>query len=213
MTTDISSVQNPKVKRLLALQQKSSERRQARCFVVEGLRELRHCMSAGFQIETLFVCPDFLREEDLAPLLHASSSAEKEPQVFTVSGYVYEKIAYRGSTEGVVAIVRTRHLTLDDLHLSDHPLVVVLESVEKPGNLGAVLRSADAASSPLSCKTPCLITIPTCVGPPPSSWARSLPVSPSSGVRQPTPISASPCLAVSTRSMSLSVLPFFFSRP
>ena len=147
MTTDISSVQNPKVKRLLALQQKSSERRQARCFVVEGLRELRHCISAGFQVETLFVCPDFLREEDLAPLLHALPSAEKEPQVFTVSGYVYKKIAYRGSTEGVVAIVRTRHLTLDDLHLSDHPLVVVLESVEKPGNLGAVLRSADAAAA------------------------------------------------------------------
>ena len=66
---------------------------------------------------------------------------------YEVSRAVYEKIAYRGSTEGVMAVVRARHLSLDDLQLSEKPLIVVLESVEKPGNLGAVLRSADAAQA------------------------------------------------------------------
>ena len=66
-------------------------------------------------------------------------------RTFEVSKEVYEKVAYRGSTEGVIAEVRTRNLTLHDLKQSQNPLIVVLESVEKPGNLGAILRSADAA--------------------------------------------------------------------
>jgi len=65
--------------------------------------------------------------------------------VFRVSKEVYSKVAYREGTEGIIAEVKARKLTLDDLELGDKPLVAVLESVEKPGNLGAVLRSADAA--------------------------------------------------------------------
>ena len=64
-----------------------------------------------------------------------------------VSRNVYERIAYRGGTEGIVAVVEARATSLGDLQLSDSPLIVVLESVEKPGNLGAVLRSADAAGA------------------------------------------------------------------
>ena len=145
MTVDISSIQNPKVKRLLALQQKSSTRREAGCFVVEGRRELLHCINAGFGVETVFVCPELFSEDECRDILQ--QMAGDMPQLYTVSGYVYEKIAYRGSTEGVMAIVKTRQLALDDLQLSEHPLIIVLESVEKPGNLGAVLRSADAAAA------------------------------------------------------------------
>ncbi|MDE6807345.1 MAG: RNA methyltransferase, partial [Prevotella sp.] len=126
----ISSVQNPKVKRLLALQQKSSERRKTGLFVVEGHRELQHCLNAGYEVDTIF---------SLEPLTLDFG------QCFRVTSQVYERMAYRGSTEGVIAIVKARSLMLSDLRLSDHPLIVVLESVEKPGNLGAVLRSADAA--------------------------------------------------------------------
>lgn len=133
----ITSGQNPKIKHLLQLQQKSAERRKTGLFVVEGRRELEHCMEAGYEVESVFVSEDF-RE----PLLRLADAP-----CYEVSRAVYEKIAYRGSTEGVVAIVRERHLMLDDLQLGEHPLIVVLERVEKPGNLGAVLRSADAAKA------------------------------------------------------------------
>jgi len=129
----LTSPSNPKIKRLLALQQKSSARREAGLFVVEGQRELQHCIDAGFEIDSVFYCPDFFSGQ---------IAAEKK---FEVSRPVYEKIAMRESTEGVIAEVRTKERRLEELALPERPLVVVLESVEKPGNLGAVLRSADAA--------------------------------------------------------------------
>lgn len=137
--TFLSSLQNPKVKQLLTLQQKSSERRKAGLFVVEGQRELGHCVDAGFELEAVFCCPELCPEAVL--------DRYSIPYIYNVSPEVYEKIAYRGGTEGVVALVRTRQLQLDDLQLSEHPLLVVVESVEKPGNLGAILRSADAAGA------------------------------------------------------------------
>lgn len=138
---DITSVQNPRIKHLMQLQQKSSVRRREELFVVEGRRELEHCLAAGYELDSLFVCPE-VNEGIL--------SSVKNLPFFTISSSVYERIAYRGSTEGVVAIARERRLTLGDLSFSDEgktPLVIVLESVEKPGNLGAVLRSADAAAA------------------------------------------------------------------
>lgn len=142
----ISSMQNPKLKQLLLLQQKASERRKKRLFVVEGQRETGHCMEAGFEIDSAFVCPEVqqVTEVSLSPIL--ASLAERH-RLFEVSREIYEKIAYRGSTEGIVAEVRMRDLSLQALKLSQHPLIVVLESVEKPGNLGAILRSADAAGA------------------------------------------------------------------
>ena len=139
----ISSVQNPKVKKLVALQQKSSVRRKEGLFVVEGCRELQHCLEAGYVADTVFYCPSIMKEQgDELPagLLDSAVSIE-------VTEPVYEKIAYRGSTEGIVATVHSRTWGLDDLTLRENPLIVVLERVEKPGNLGAVLRSADAAGA------------------------------------------------------------------
>jgi len=132
----ITSLQNARVKRLVQLQQKSSERRRSGLFVVEGQRELMHCVEAGYEVEEVYML------EGGAWKVEGSS-----PAVFTVSPQVYEKMAYRGSTEGVIATVRQRNLTLVDLQLPANPLIMVLESVEKPGNLGAVLRSADAAKA------------------------------------------------------------------
>lgn len=130
----ISSAQNPKIKHLLALQQKSQERRREGLFVVEGRRELEHCIHAGYEVESIF---------SLAP----SPSPIAEGRNYTVSAQVYEKIAYRGSTEGVIAIMKAKQHKLEQLQLKANPLIVVLERVEKPGNLGAVLRSADAAQA------------------------------------------------------------------
>ena len=134
----ISSPQNPRIKRLMLLQQRSQQRRSEQRIVVEGSRELQHCINAGFKVETVFYCPSLFDIEKLQIV---------DFELVEVTPQVYEKIAYRGSTEGVIAIVEPRLLSLDDLELGDNPLIVVLEGVEKPGNIGAVLRSADAAQA------------------------------------------------------------------
>ena len=134
----ITSAQNPKIKLLLELQQKSSVRRQHGLFVVEGRREIERCINSGYQVDTLFWCPEIFGTE--------------EPQVegarlFQVTTDIYNKVAYRGGTEGVIAEVNVRQQTLKDLKLQKRALVVVMESVEKPGNVGAILRTADAANA------------------------------------------------------------------
>ena len=135
-TTQITSTQNPKIKSLVALQQKASARREQGLFVVEGRREMEHCINAGFHIRQLFHC------QEMCSLPH---SIPDTCDIYDVSPTVYEKIAYRGSTEGIIATVEARQNKLQDLALGENPLIIVLESVEKPGNLGAILRSADAA--------------------------------------------------------------------
>ncbi len=134
----ITSTQNQRIKHLLLLQQKSAQRRADGLFVVEGRREVEHCLEAGFTLRSAFVCEEIAE----APL-----SLPQDVEVVPVSRNVYERIAYRGGTEGIVAVVEVRKAELSDLRLSSSPLIVVLESVEKPGNLGAVLRSADAAGA------------------------------------------------------------------
>ena len=168
----ITSPSNPKIKRLLALQQKSSARREAGLFVVEGRRELQHCLDAGFTVDTIFVCPSLHGSQPLQtsgfagplpplrggplpltcrgwqrPGEAAAASASEQTKIYEVSEEVYAKISYREGTEGVIAEVKTPERKMEDIVLPENPLIVVLESVEKPGNLGAVLRSADAAGA------------------------------------------------------------------
>ena len=151
----ITSAQNPKIKNLLLLQEKSKARREQGLFVVEGRRELEHCLEAGFQVRTLFICPELAGDEALSGAFTRTgprsgaegraSSPATDPLVIEIPENLYRKVAYRESTEGIIAEVECKERRLEDLELSEHPLVMVLESVEKPGNLGAVLRSADAA--------------------------------------------------------------------
>lgn len=136
----IVSLQNARVKQVVTLQQKSAERRKQGLFVVEGIRELQHCLEAGFTINSIFFCPELTDANPLPQLSENIAAYEVSPEV-------YEKMAYRGTTEGVIAIVQARQLRLRDLQLKKQPLLMVLESVEKPGNLGAILRSADAAGA------------------------------------------------------------------
>jgi len=143
----ITSTQNPRIKHLLLLQQKSSQRKKDGLFVVEGRREVEHCLAAGFTLRTVFVCEEIGGSDPPQPSLKGKESAPFKGELERVSPNVYERIAYRGGTEGIVAVVEERRLGLRDLKLSASPLIVVLESVEKPGNLGAVLRSADAAGA------------------------------------------------------------------
>lgn len=136
----ITSAQNPKIKDLLALQEKSKERRKKGLFVVEGRRELMHCMEAGYEPHTVFFCNEIITKEDLNDIIsHCDCNLIEIPQ------HLYDKVAYRGGTEGIIAEMRCKDMSLTALKLKENPLVVILESVEKPGNLGAVLRSADAS--------------------------------------------------------------------
>lgn len=140
----ITSAQNPKIKNLLLLQEKSKARREQGLFVVEGQRELAHCLQAGYTVKTVFVCPEIAGSAGEEAL---SSSQAFKPAIIEIPEQLYRKVAYRESTEGIIAEVEYKALTLDDLQLPENPLIMVLESVEKPGNLGAVLRSADAAGA------------------------------------------------------------------
>ena len=156
-TEIITSAQNPKVRNLLLLQEKSKARREQGLFVVEGRRELEHCLEAGFTVRTVFVCPALAGEETLssaslrdpvrANAPERAPSPAREPLTIEIPESLYRKVAYRDSTEGIIAEVEARERSLEDLKLRENPLIVVLESVEKPGNLGAVLRSADAAGA------------------------------------------------------------------
>lgn len=138
----ITSAQNPKIQNLLVLQEKSKERKRQGLFVVEGRRELLHCIEAGYEPYSVFICSDIISESDL------DTFAGKCPcSFFDLPRHLYDKVAYRGGTEGIIAELHCKRRDLKDLKLKDNPLIVILESVEKPGNLGAVLRSADASGA------------------------------------------------------------------
>lgn len=137
----ISSLQNPAVKKILQLQEKSRARRKENSFVVEGVREISLAIKGGFEIRELYYNPELFPAEKAGNLV--SSSAE----IIELSPEVYGKIAYRGSTEGVIAVVASRELSLNNIKLKNaNPLILVAEAPEKPGNIGALLRTADAAA-------------------------------------------------------------------
>lgn len=134
----ITSAQNPKIKALLALE-KTRERRRQGVFVIEGKKEVKMALDAGYDINNLFFCEDIISSEEIAEL------SVSDKLLIPVSKDVFDKIAIRESTGGVLAVAKQREHGLDKLKLSDNPLLLILESVEKPGNLGAILRTADAA--------------------------------------------------------------------
>ncbi len=139
----ITSAQNPRVKRLLRLQQKAADRREEGLTVVEGLRELTIAAGAGVEIIELYHCPAL---PNAAPPGELASLARFAVQVWELAPVAFERIAYREGSDGVIALVRPPAVRLADLRLPPHPLLLVAEAVEKPGNLGALLRTADAAA-------------------------------------------------------------------
>ncbi|HQB08207.1 MAG TPA: hypothetical protein PK712_10125, partial [Rectinema sp.] len=129
----ITSARNPRIKELILLQSKSRERREKALFVVEGQREVNRAIAAGFVPVSIFYCPEYMESTDLPEVVVGV-------ELFEVSANLYDRIAYRGSTEGVIALMRMKPLLPERITLSDNPLVIVVESIEKPGNLGAIFR-------------------------------------------------------------------------
>lgn len=134
----ITSTQNPKIKNLLALE-KPRERRKQCLFVIEGMKEIRMALDAGYKIGNLFFCDEVITPTELQSL------GTDDKLLVPVSKDVFDKIAMRENSGGVLAVAEQKTHRLDQIKLSQNPLLLIVESVEKPGNLGALLRTADAA--------------------------------------------------------------------
>lgn len=141
---DISSPQNPRIKSVLHLQ-KRRERDRTGLFLIEGTRELARALHGGVTIEEAYLCPPLAagtEEQDLVQELESRRIA-----LTSVSQRIFARIAYRETTGGFLAVARKPRFTIADLPRADPPLYLVVESVEKPGNLGAIFRSADGAGA------------------------------------------------------------------
>jgi len=137
----ISSTQNALVKKVLQLQEKSRLRKKEGLFTVEGIRELTLALNGGYQIDTVLLYEELVSEADINELTN------QQINTISVSKEVHQKIAYRSSTEGVVAILKTKSNALNTIVFNtDVPLILIAEAPEKPGNIGAILRTADAAN-------------------------------------------------------------------
>lgn len=145
MAIQISSAANPRVKETLALA-KHAERARRRETVVEGEREVRRALAAGLIPHTAFVCPSLLSPTGLAlaAQLRALDQARRTLLV-EVPPELFAKLAYRGDSGGLLLVIPYLAATLDSLTPPEPAFIAVIEGVEKPGNLGAILRTADAA--------------------------------------------------------------------
>jgi TrmH family RNA methyltransferase len=121
------------------LQDKAKARKQSGTFLMEGKREISIAVKGGYQIETVLFLPEICSETEARQL---DDSAE----LIAINKEVYQKLAYRDTTEGILAVAKTKSMQLSDLKLSKNPLILVAEAPEKPGNIGALLRTADAAN-------------------------------------------------------------------
>jgi TrmH family RNA methyltransferase len=140
----ITSAQNPRVKSLVALR-KRGERKAAQVTLVDGYEELSLALESGVRPLTLYYCPALIREQARLALLDRVRALGAE--LVETSSQVFEKIAYRETPDGWLAVVPLVATDLGRLRVGTAPLILVCESVEKPGNLGAILRTADAAGA------------------------------------------------------------------
>jgi len=140
----ITSVKNPLVRYVRRLMHKRAFRQQEGRFAVEGRRETERAMKGGFRLDTLIICPEIDPNEELRRMfLRLNPGGE----VVEVSAKVYEAMAYRGGTEGIMAVGRQKDHRARWEELPDEPLLLVAEAIQKPGNIGAILRTTDAVGT------------------------------------------------------------------
>lgn len=140
MTKQITSIHNPFIKQLVQLKEKSRERKKSGLFLIEGKREITLAIKGTYVIEIIIFFPELFSEEQINKLTN------QQINIIEVSKEVYQKLAYRETTEGIIAVAKTKDLSLKNIVFnSKKPLILIAEAPEKPGNIGALLRTADAA--------------------------------------------------------------------
>jgi TrmH family RNA methyltransferase len=135
----LTSAQNPFIKSLVQLQEKAKARKHSGTFLIEGLREIELAVKGNYELETILFLPELVTAQQISKLTN------NQVGVIEISKEVYQKLAYRDTTEGILAVAKTKSLQLADLKLPKNPLILIMEAIEKPGNIGAVLRTCDAA--------------------------------------------------------------------
>ena len=134
----ITSLQNPFIKSLVLLQEKAKTRKQTGTFLIEGQKEISLALKGGYEIETILFYPEICSEVE-------AKKWAQNAELIEINKEIFEKLAYRDTTEGVIGIAKSKKLSLSNLKLSANPLILIAEAPEKPGNIGALLRTADAA--------------------------------------------------------------------
>lgn len=142
----IESPANPRLRAALALRERR-DRETSGLTLVDGGREARRAIEAGIDVESAFICSELLASADAREAVQALGHARGKRELVAVSRRAFERLAYGDRSDGIVLVVRPAARALHDLELPSDPLVVVTEDVEKPGNLGAILRSADGAGA------------------------------------------------------------------
>ncbi len=136
---NIKSLDNLSIKRLLKLR-KSRNRKIENSFIVDGVREIKEVKESSWKINTLFYCPELDKNNNNNELLSSLSK-----KTIILSENVFRKVCYKENPDGFLAEVKTRERSLEEIVLNNKPLIIVLDGVEKPGNLGAILRTAAAS--------------------------------------------------------------------
>ena len=138
---EITSVHNPQIKNILKLQEKARERKKQGLFIIEGKREISLAVKSGYEFETVLFAEEIISLDEISQIVSDHKLLVK------ISKEVYQKIAYRNSTEGLIVIAKTKSFSLESITFSNkNPLLLIAEGIEKPGNIGALLRTADAAN-------------------------------------------------------------------
>lgn len=132
---DITSLQNSRVKLIVKLRERRARDHEG-LMLVEGYYEIEIALKSGLLPQTVYIAPEVVGEKSLIGL---------QSEIVTVSKQVFEKISYRDNPDGWLAVFPTPHPSLDGIVLPENPFVIIAEAIEKPGNLGAILRTADAA--------------------------------------------------------------------
>ncbi len=140
----ISSPQNPLIKEVLVLQSKAKERKKNNTIVIEGKKEISLAASAGVVFRKILFCPTIISVEEVKDI---TGKQFNTADIYEITEIVFSKISYRETTGGIIVLAETPHKELTDLPINDQSVFIVLEAVEKPGNLGAICRVADAAKA------------------------------------------------------------------
>jgi TrmH family RNA methyltransferase len=138
---EITSIHNSYIKKLLKLQEKARERKKQGLFLIEGKREISLAIASQYEFDTILYLEDFISENEILHLFNSNVNRIK------ISKDIYQKLAYRDSTEGIIAVTKSKNFSLQNIIFkNNNPLILVAEGIEKPGNIGAILRTADAAN-------------------------------------------------------------------